>query len=147
TVERARTGVFGGSANPPIDRPNWNPAFTGPVILGSPDRYYDPNAFVLQPAGTLGNVGRDSLPGPGFAHLDVVLQRDMKLRILGDSGAVKFRAEFFNVLNHPNFAAPNGAVFAGTVTNATEAPVSTAGQILSTASSSRQIELALKFVF
>jgi hypothetical protein len=147
TVERARTGVFGGSANPPVDRPNWNPSFSGPVILGGPAQYYNPNAFVLQPAGTLGNVGRDSLLGPGFAQLDFAVQKDTRLRRLGESGRLEFRAEFFNLFNHPNFAAPNGAVFSGTVTNTVEAPLSTAGQILSTVQPSRQIEFALKVIF
>ena len=46
-------------------RPSWNPAFTGPVILGGPDRYFDANAFLAPANGTYGNVGRDVLAGPG----------------------------------------------------------------------------------
>jgi hypothetical protein len=117
------------------------------VIIGSPTEYYNPNAFILQPVGTLGNVGRDSLIGPGFSQLDLALQRNFKTRLLGDAGNVQFRAEFFNILNHPNFAEPNEAVFAGTLTDATETPISSAGQITSTVGTSRQIEFALRISF
>ena len=58
-----------GDSRNPI-RPSWNPAFTGNVILGNPNQYFNPNAFILPPAGTYGNVGRDVLNGPGLAGLD-----------------------------------------------------------------------------
>ena len=144
TTERARTGYYAGGATPPVDRPNWNPAFTGPVILGGPTKYYDPNAFVLQPVGTLGNVGRNSLTGPGYSQLDFALQKNIKVPRMGEAGAVEFRTEFFNILNHPNFGSPNAAVFTGALANVTETPISSAGQITSTLGTSRQVELALK---
>ncbi len=43
------------------------PGFHGPVILGGPNQYFNPNAFILPPTGTYGNVGRDVLTGPGLA--------------------------------------------------------------------------------
>jgi hypothetical protein len=95
----------------------------------------------------LGNVGRDSLIGPGFSGLDLAIQKDTKPRILGEAGNVQFRAEFFNILNHPNFSEPNSAVFPGTLTDTTENPNSSAGQITSTVGTSRQIEFSLKVVF
>jgi hypothetical protein len=147
TTERARSAYFTGTATPPVDRPNWNPSFTGPVILGRPNQYYNPNAFVLQPVGTLGNVGRNSLTGPGFSELNVALQRDMKTHWLGESGRTEFRAEFFNILNHPNFSEPNEAVFAGSLTNTTETPISSAGQITSTVGTSRQVEFSVRLFF
>ncbi len=116
-------------------------AFTGPVILGGPTKYYDPNAFILQPVGTLGNVGRNSLTGPGYSQLDFALQKNMKVPLMGETGAVEFRTEFFNILNHPNFGSPNSAVFTGALANVTETPISSAGQITSTMGTSRQIEL------
>ncbi len=54
-----------GDSRNPI-RPSWNPAFTGNLILGGPNQYFDPNAFVTPAAGTYGNVGRDTLIGPGL---------------------------------------------------------------------------------
>jgi hypothetical protein len=144
TVQRSRSGVLGGTNNPPLDRPDWNPSFTGPVIEGGANQYYNPNAFVLQPAGTLGNVRRDSLYGPGLATLDFAVQKNTKLRLLGEAGNLEFRAEFFNIFNRANFALPNPGVFAGTPADVTEAPLSTAGVITSTVSTSRQIEFAFK---
>jgi hypothetical protein len=147
TTERARSGYFAGTATPPVDRPSWNPNFTGNVITGDPTQYYNPSAFILQPVGTLGNVGRNSLTGPGFSQLDFAVRKQTKARFLGEAGAIEFRAEFFNLLNHPNFAAPNGAVFSGALANATENPITSAGQITSTVGTSRQVELSLRISF
>ena len=70
---------------------------------------------MLEPVGYEGNVGRDSLIGPGLLDLDYSLVKDTSVKWLGEAGKVEFRAEFFNILNHPNFAQPAGtAVFPGT---------------------------------
>ena len=119
----------------------------------APNRYFDPNAFTLQPAGFLGTAGRNILRGPGFATLDFSLAKDTALRMLGESGKVEFRAEFFNILNRANFVTPGiglggnsaGVVFAGR--SNTETPLATAGRITRTAGTSRQIQLALKILF
>ncbi|HWW85327.1 MAG TPA: carboxypeptidase regulatory-like domain-containing protein [Vicinamibacterales bacterium] len=145
-TERARSGYFGGAATPPVDRPSFNPNFTGDVITGNPSQWYDPNAFVLPPVGTLGNVGRNSLVGPGFAQLDLAVRKNTKAAMLGPAGNIEFRVEVFNLLNRPNFASPDGGVFTGALTNTTEAPLPTAGQITSTVGTSRQIELAVRII-
>ena len=106
TTERARSGYFSGTATPPVDRPSWNPNFTGKVINKGVTQYYNPNAFILQPVGTLGTVGRDSLYGPGYSALDFAVQKRMTMRALGDNRYIQLRAELFNILNHPNFANP-----------------------------------------
>jgi hypothetical protein len=148
TVERARSGYFAGAATPPVDRPSWNPSFTGNVIKRGAIQYYNPAAFILQPVGTLGTVGRDSLYGPGYSEFDLAVQKRVNARFLGESGYFQFRAELFNILNHPNLGEPNSAVYAGTLTDTTETPLSTAGQITTTNNTtSRQVELSLKIVF
>lgn len=148
TVERARSGYFSGTATPPVDRPSWNPAFNGNVIKGGPVQYYNPNAFILQPVGTLGTVGRDSLYGPGYSDLDLAIQKRIQTRLLGSEGYIETRVEAFNILNRANFSEPNSAVFAGTLTDVTETPIATAGQITSTGNNtSRQIELSLRIVW
>ena len=45
-----------------------NPAFTGPVVLGNPNQWFNPYAFIAQPnnSGFFGNVGRDTYIGPGL---------------------------------------------------------------------------------
>jgi hypothetical protein len=126
----------GDTRNP--DRPSLNPAFSGPVILGSPNQWFNPNAFILPAAGTWGNAGRGILTGPGLADLDVSL---FKTTAIYERASLQFRAEFFNVLNHANFGTPNAVVFSGTSYSGS------AGLITSTATTSRQIQFGLKLVF
>src|SRR5207302_4843642 len=54
-------------------RPFVNPVFTGPVILGKPSQWFNPKAFLAPPAGSgfYGNLGRDTLIGPGLATWDL----------------------------------------------------------------------------
>jgi hypothetical protein len=125
----------GDSRNPV--RPSWNPAFSGPVILGAPNQYFNPAAFVTPATGTYGNAGRDVLTGPGLAELDFSV---MKTTAVNERMKVQFRAEFFNVLNRANFGSPNAVVF----TAAGSAPSPTAGVITSTSTTSRQIQFGLK---
>ncbi len=128
-----------GDSRNPI-RPSWNPSFRGPVILGGPNQYFNPNAFVVPDAGTYGNVGRDTLTGPGLAQLDVSIAKNTALT---ERTKLQFRAEFFNILNHTNFATPNPVVFS----SASSAPAPTAGVITGTASTARQIQFGLKLLF
>jgi len=104
--------------------------------LGTPQLFYDPCAFAIQPLGFLGNASRGVISGPNFSTLDISLAKDTPLPFLGESGAMQFRAEFFNILNHPSFGLPERVVTVGT-----------AGQINSTFSQSREIQLALKIIF
>ena len=54
--------------------------------------------------GQLGTAGRNILVGPAERDWDFSLVKDTKLGFLGEAGMLEFRAEFFNVLNHPNFS-------------------------------------------
>jgi hypothetical protein len=128
-----------GDSRNPI-RPSWNPAFTGQLILGGPNQYFDPNAFVVPPNGTYGNVGRNVLIGPGLAELDASLLKNTSIT---ERVNVQFRAEFFNLLNRANFATPNAVVFS----SASTIPSPTAGVITGTSTTSRQIQLGLKLVW
>lgn len=121
-------------------RPSFNPAFKGPVVPGGPNRYFDPNAFAVPPNGTFGNVGRDTLIGPGLETIDLSLLKDTDLT---ERVKVELRAEFFNVLNRANFNTPNLIVF----TQAAGTPATTAGIITSTATSSRQIQFGMKLMW
>jgi hypothetical protein len=124
-------------------RPFANPAFTGPVILGNPGQWFNPNAF-LAPANTAanggfyGNVGRDTLIGPGLATWDFSVLKDTHIR---ERLNLQFRAEIFNLLNRANFNLPNAVVF-------TPSGVSpTAGVITSTSTTSRQVQFGLKLLW
>ena len=120
------------------DRPSLNPSFTGSVVTGNPYQWFNPNAFILPIAGTYGNLGRGVYSGPGLADFDVSIS---KMTALSERMRLQFRAEFFNILNHPNFGAPNDTVFSGNTFNAS------AGLINTTATNSRQIQFALKLMF
>lgn len=119
--------------------------------VGTVTCWFNPTAFALPPPGTFGNVGRNMLAGPGFADLDLAFIKNTNL---AEKAGLQFRAEFFNIFNHPNFGVPtntvgpagsggNGdAVFLGPNTLA-----GNAGQIFSTVGSSRQIQLGLRLSF
>ena len=118
-------------------RPSWNPHFSGPVILGGPEQYFNPLAFIQPLPGTYGNVGRNVLQGPGLAQADFSLARRF---FLSERVVLQFRAELFNLFNHTNFNTPNPVVYAA----ATGGPSPTAGVITSTSTSSRQVQVGLK---
>ncbi len=126
----------GDTRNP--DRPSLNPAFSGPIVEGNPNQWFNPNAFVLPAAGTYGNVGRGVLSGPGLAELDLSLFKNVALT---ERVKLQIRSEFFNALNHANFGTPNAIVFSGGQIS------STAGLITSTATTSRQIQFGMKLTF
>jgi hypothetical protein len=128
-----------GDSRDPV-RPSYNPAFTGPIILGGTNQYFNPDAFLPPAAGTYGNVGRDTLTGPGLADLDFSV---LKNTHLSERVNLQFRAELFNILNHANFGTPNAVVFS----SASPTPASTAGVITSTSTTSRQIQFGLKLQF
>ena len=140
TPNWSRTGNISTNAE---DRPNVKPG-TDPkkIITGDPNRWFDPSAFELQPAGTLGNTPRNFLRGPGFANVDMSLVKNQALA--GDT-RLQIRLEVFNVLNRANFAAPTRPVFAGATEN--ETSLATAGKILRTVNSSRQVQLGIKLKF
>src|SRR2546425_4244383 len=54
----------------------------------------------------LGNAGRNSITGPGLFNFDLSAYKNFAAPKISESFKVQFRAEFFNVLNHPNFGAP-----------------------------------------
>jgi hypothetical protein len=117
-------------------RPNYLPGCK--VKVGRVDQWYDPNCFSLQEVGTLGNLGRNTVIGPSLVNVDMALLKDTPLT---ETVRAQFRAEVFNVANHANFAMPAVSVFTASGRNPT------AGQITSTVTSSRQIQLALKLIF
>jgi len=124
------------------------------VILGGPNQYYDPSQYLPSTCvgttlckagdpnyrtGYLGNLGFDTLVGPGLATLDFSLLKNFKVT---ESKRFQFRAEFFNLTNRVNFFLPNATPFLSS-----GLPDPTAGKITSTRTTARQIQMALKFYF
>jgi len=121
-------------------RPSVNPNFGGSVIEGGPNQYFNPAAFIQPLPGTYGNAGRNTLRGPSLVTTDLSLAKRF---VLTERVDLKFRAEFFNLLNHTNFNTPNPVVFAAATGEASP----TAGVITSTATTSRQIQFGLKLAW
>jgi hypothetical protein len=126
----------GDTRNP--DRPSLNPSFTGPIVLGQLGQWFNPNAFILPPAGTYGNLGRGVFDGPGLADLDLSLFKNTPV---SERATLQFRAEVFNALNRANLGTPNPTVFSNGAANAS------AGLIATLAGQPRQIQFALKLSF
>lgn len=128
------------------DRPSFAPGRgPGDAVLGSPDQWFDPTAFVLQPAGTPGNAGRGSLIGPDLKTVDLALVKSTPWGRLGDEGSIEVRLEVFNLLNRANFGTPSLIAFTGTGEG--EEPLPTFGRIRSTVTSARQVQLGVRLRF
>jgi hypothetical protein len=95
--------------------------------------WFDQTAFTTPAPYTFGNAGRDILFGPGRTNLDASLFKDFRPL---EQMTVQFRAESFNLFNHPQFGQPNATIGSGSV-----------GQITSTVGNPRQMQLALRIVF
>lgn len=128
--------------------PNTNPNFTRKLILGTPSdgqaKYFDRDAFQYNVATglgarELGNLGRNTLIGPGLITWNPALFKNITLK---EPMNLNFRMEMFNALNRPNYSFP-----AVSLAGATGIPTGTAGDITSTVTSARQIQFALKFIF
>jgi Carboxypeptidase regulatory-like domain len=125
-------------------RPFVNPAFAGRVILGKPSQWFNPNAFLAPPpnSGFYGNLGRDTLIGPGLAAWDFSAFKTTKF---DERLALEFRAEIFNLLNRANLNTPNLITF--TASGATTKTSGTAGAITTTSTTSRQVQFGLKLMW
>ena len=91
-----------------------------------------------------GNLGRNSFIGPGISKLDFSVFKNNPVKRISESFNVQFRVEVFNILNHANFSSPTDNL---NVFDQNGQPVDSAGLITSTQTSSRQIQLALKFIW
>ena len=126
----------GDSRNP--DRVSINPNFTGRVILGNPNQWFNPAAFLLPPAGTYGNAGRDILLGPRLTEIDMSL---FKTTSITERIKLQFRVECFNLFNHANFGMPVVSTFSSGAVSPT------AGVISYTTTSQREIQFGLKLLW
>ena len=137
------------------DRPDLKAGASNNPVLGGPDRYWDIRAFELQPVNQRGNVGRNTVIGPGLVAIDLALVKAFDWK---NGRRLELRAECFNVPNHPNFATPSGRTAFTRALTAAEAaalqpgdvPPNVApnwGRITSTVTTSRQIQLGVKMSF
>lgn len=106
----------------------------------TPQQWFNPAAFAMQPVGTFGNLGRNAVYGPGLINLDVAMSRQF---VIKESAKLELRADFFNIVNHGNGTNPNNAITSSLTTSITS---STFGQITAFGPP-RIIQMALKFYF
>jgi hypothetical protein len=131
------------------------------VITGNINQWYNPAMFSIAPGsaspfgggntvGQLGDSGRNILRGPKTREWDFSLVKDTKAGFLGEAGAIQFRAEFFNILNHPNYGMPSGIAYVGDPGDFgpfSESHSKSAGAITTEQGLPRQIQFALKILF
>jgi hypothetical protein len=129
---------LGGSGSAGGERPSL--ILGQPLITGSVEQYFNPLAFSLPASGTLGNLGRNVLRGPGLVMLNLAMDRTFWKR---ETRSVRLRGEVFNVANHPNFQMPSGT----SLFDSTGARLGGVGQITTTTTSSRQIQLSARYSF
>ena len=125
-------------------RPFINPNFTGSVVTGDPDHWFNTNAFIAPPSasGFFGNAPRDAFTGPGLATWDLSFLKDTHIT---ERFGLQFRAELFNLLNRANFNTPNLILFTPPAASNQFTGVSgTAGAITSTSTTARQVQFGLK---
>jgi hypothetical protein len=120
------------------DRPDYVLGQPLTVPNPSPTQWLNPKAFVRHSLG-FGDAGRNILTGPGLQDVDVALSKNTTI---WERFSVQFRAEAFNLLNHPNFTQPQNSITATTYGQIT-ATRSTRGDL----GSSRQLQLGMKLIF
>jgi len=111
------------------------------IVLGGPDKYFNANCFSAPGAQELGNLGRNTVIGPGSATWNPALFKNTPLT---ERLTLEFRTEVFNVFNRANFGFPANSLFSGA---ATPVRIGSAGVITDTTSTSRQLQFALKLVW
>ena len=114
-------------------RANLTGASVTPPNGQTPGEWFNTAAFAEAPAYTFGNIGRNTMIGPGLVSWDFSA---MKMIPVWERQNLQFRFEAFNLPNHPNFSLPNATL-----------PSSSFGSISSTAVEMRQLQLSLKYIF
>jgi hypothetical protein len=99
-------------------------------------KWFNTECFVAAPPGQLGNANRTPIYGPGFVNTDFSVIKHFPLPYR-DGMRLDFRAEFFNLFNHPQFYLPNSDISAGL----------NYGSINQTVNNPRLIQIALKLTF
>jgi len=138
-------GIFTVQSGLPItpvlgfDNSNTGNFYDRPDTVGNPNngpkkvtQWFNTSAFALPAPFTFGNTGRNTIDGPGIRTVDFSLFKNF---VFSESKSLQFRAEFFNLLNHPNFDPP-GVTF-GTPSFG----------VIGGAADPREIQFALKFIF
>jgi hypothetical protein len=114
----------------------------------TPSRWLNPAAFTEAAPGFFGDVGRNTIEGPGIVNFDAEIHKQFHMPYK-ENHVLQVRFEAFNAINHPNWGMPNlnilsGAAFPGQPgTDAHQG----FGVISGTSTSMRQMQLGMKYTF
>ena len=155
TTNRSRSGQLGGQAG--NDRPDLIPGVRpadvtkgvsrgcGNIAVGTPvgtaNLWFDPCAFTIPQAGTVGNAPRNGFQLPGYSRIDLSF---MKMVSVGGPVRAELRVDVFNVLNRVNLGLPSRIVYGGLAN--VENPLVNAG-LITTADAARQAQLSVRVSF
>ena len=123
-------------------RPNLAATPGSRIVLGDPQRWFDPLAFGLPAEGFYGNLGRNAIEGPGVFGLDAALHKSLYST---ERHRVHLRIEAFNATNHPNFQSPSSESL--TLFDSSLRRIPSAGRLDRTSVPARQLQLGLKWTF
>ncbi len=138
------------------ERPNYTPNAPGCnnnlYANQSPTQWFNESCFQASTYGTVGNAGRNIMQGPGYAETDISLTKNTRIN---ERMTLQFRAEIFNIFNHPNFSVPSGTIINAGVNNVgpTTSYSAEGAQITSQVGSgglpdvARQTQFSLKLMF
>jgi hypothetical protein len=145
--------------NTSTDFSGFNQFFDRPDVVGSgpltqnngnPDNAFDTTYFSkTPPTGRIGTSGRNQYYGPNLVNYDMTALKAFALK--GERVRLQFRADFFNILNHTNFANPvssqSNANFGKITQTVGSATATSVGTTAGPFGGPRQIQLALRLVF
>ena len=119
-----------------------NPTCSAPSTIHTLQHWFNPCAFAKAPAGELGTAARAPVYGPRFVNTDFSIIKNFPLSFR-EGMSVQFRAEFFNLFNHPQF-------FMGGLGDSGQQDINTPssfGVIKNTVNNPRLVQFALRLVF
>jgi hypothetical protein len=115
------------------------------VNPANPNHYIKTQCLAFPaPANRRGNLGRNTLIGPGRSKFDASIFKNNTIHRFSENLNVQFRAEIFNLFNRANFSSPTANL---TVFDQAGRLVSGAGLITTTQTTSRQIQFAMKVIW
>jgi hypothetical protein len=146
------------SSTPNLTSSPFIPYDPNTFIIGDPARWFNPYMLGVSELGVPGNSPRGIIRNPGTGEWNFSLVKDTRLGFLGEQGNLQFRAEFFNILNRPNFSYLNNGIQVFNVNTTTHCPTGAdacdlfapsggAGVISETSTTSRQIQFTLRVSF
>jgi len=122
-----------------------------PNLVGDPNsgphtvqRFFNTSAFVLNAPLTFGDAGRNIVTGPNYRDLDFSIIKNTRI---GDKVNTQFRAEFFNIFNHPAFALPSNILAAPNFGALYQTPDAAQNDVGLGSGGPRLIQFALKVSF